>query len=96
MLSYDQAAALRDAISGVAGVAGFYRGRFGEIAWLFPGERIGGMRLLGDVLDIHLVADVSAKRNLFDVSADVEHLAHTAGVDHVLVTFDDARAGNNA
>ncbi|PRQ10940.1 hypothetical protein C1Y63_08735 [Corynebacterium sp. 13CS0277] len=90
MLDHTAAVALRDAILATSGVAGMSGGRFGEIALPFPGERVKGLRDVDGVLDVHLVADLSAKRNLFDTAADVEALALDAGAARVLVSFDDA------
>ncbi|WP_075724675.1 hypothetical protein [Corynebacterium aquilae] len=90
MFTHDEAQALVERICGVDGVAGMHRGRFGEVAMLFPGDRVGGIRLIDDVLDVHVVADTSAKRNLFEVAADVEAAARAAGASNVLVTFGDA------
>lgn len=46
-------------VSAVAGVASLHPGDFGETALLFPGERVHGLRLRENRLEVHVVVDLS-------------------------------------
>lgn len=63
------ARAIAAAVSAVPSVAGLDSGRHGEIALLYPGERVPGLRWTGGRLEIHL-------RAAFD-PADPRPLAET-------------------
>lgn len=87
-----RAAALR-----VPGVAGLYRGRFGEVALLLPGERIEGIRpsrsggLLG--IEVHIVFDVSSGLEIYGVADAVRSAVTDASeFDFVDVVVADAVA----
>ena len=84
-----RAAALR-----VPGVAGLYRGRFGEVALLLPGERIRPSRsggLLG--IEVHIVFDVSSGLEIYGVADAVRSAVTDASeFDFVDVVVADAVA----
>lgn len=60
LLSLEQARALGTALRAVPGVADLAPGRYGEVALLFPGERIPGLRFLGPKDDTQIEAHVVA------------------------------------
>jgi hypothetical protein len=51
------AEAIAGAVTGVAGVARLSGGRVGEIATYAPGRKVSGVRLTGDDIEVHLVAE---------------------------------------
>ena len=68
-------------LCGLPGVAGLHPGRFGEVALLYPRHRVPGIRLAGDRVEVHLVADLSAGRplaELADAARDLTTAALTA------------------
>lgn len=63
-LTAETARAIVDAVTGLRGVAKLSPGRFGEVALLFPGERIHGISRPAPsddtYLELHVVVDVSS------------------------------------
>ena len=53
----DLARAVADAVVDVPGVARLHPGTGVEVATLFPGGKVIGLRLSGEVVEVHLVAD---------------------------------------
>ncbi|GEM_PF-712325 len=92
LVTPEGAAALRDAVLAVPGVAGVDAGRFGEVALLLPGQRVDGFRPSERDgrrgLEAHLVFDVSSGRNVRDVARDAR-AAIVAATDPESVGFVD-------
>ncbi len=60
-LPLDRARALAAAVAAVPGVEKLAQGTYGQIALLFPGERVPGLRLAdADRLEVHVVVDLAA------------------------------------
>lgn len=55
---HEKAVAIVNALTSVPGVAGMHAGRFGEIALLFPGERVRGLRVDDGRLQVHVDVDL--------------------------------------
>ena len=53
----DLARAVADAVIDVPGVARLHPGTGVEVATLFPGGKVIGLRLSGEAVEVHLVAD---------------------------------------
>lgn len=70
MLSHTEAATLVQRVLNVPGVASMHRGKFGEIALLFPGERVPGVRCTDNGIEVHVVAKRSAG-NLYDLGRSI-------------------------
>lgn len=92
------ARAIAAAVSAVPSVAGLDSGRHGEIALLYPGERVPGLRWTGGRLEIHLRAafDPAAPRPLAETcqlarGAAADVLGSAATVD--VIVSDVALAG---
>lgn len=84
-------------VKDVHGVAGLYAGRFGEVALLYPGERISGLRRVlgaGEIhIEIHITVDYAAGVNLHDLASDIRDVAQQAcsiELGRVDVIFSDA------
>lgn len=64
-LSFQRARRIVQELCAIPGIAGMYGGRFGEIALYYPFERVHGLRLgsdplVGERIEVHLIADISA------------------------------------
>lgn len=70
--------AIADEVSRVPGVARLHPGDYGEVALLFPGERVPGLRLLGRHLQVHLVIDLDALGPTADLAVVAEHVRGAA------------------
>lgn len=80
-------------VSAVAGVASLHPGDFGETALLFPGERVHGLRLREDRLEVHVVVDLSTLPPRTDLQsfAEIVRLAVTPLSDFLVdVVLADA------
>ncbi|GAB3942626.1 hypothetical protein [Corynebacterium tapiri] len=77
-ITADLARSIADAVSGVNGVAELHGGPHGEVATLFPGQRVRGVRVVDERLQVHVVADLSAVpegHTLHEVSESVRRAA---------------------
>lgn len=64
-IEYPDAANIAARVEAVAGVAGLSGGHFGEVALLFPGHRVPGLRLdRSGHLQVHLIADLDSVTDL--------------------------------
>ncbi|WP_235922921.1 hypothetical protein [Corynebacterium lizhenjunii] len=86
-LSPEAAHLVRDAVLAVPGVAELHGGSFGEVALLFPGQRVTGLRPVSARDDSHLEVHVtvafdptggSQAPNLQELAADVQRAAAQA------------------
>lgn len=95
------ALALVEAVRAVDGVAGLHRGRFREVALLYPRRRVPGLRLTPGPdprLEVHVIADLSRRRPLPELAEAVRGVAHAhpveLPVDVVIAdAVDTTRAG---
>ncbi|MDU0478681.1 hypothetical protein QVA66_05460 [Staphylococcus chromogenes] len=79
MLILDRAVAqsIADQVAALPGVAGLHAGKFGEIALLYPGQKVPGLRLTDHSLEIHISVSYGACQQL-DVDMQVlDYLAKT-------------------
>lgn len=88
------AARLRD----IPGVADLHPGRYGEVALLYPRHRVVGLRHTPEVLEVHLVVDLSdlpAARPLAEIAADVRGVVKQELTDAppLEIVFADATGG---
>ncbi|SDM09479.1 hypothetical protein SAMN04488535_1894 [Corynebacterium mycetoides] len=98
-ISREAGEAVRDAALSVPGVASLSDGRFGEVALLLPGTRIGGIRpatrgtgpgLAG--VEVHIVYAVASGRPVAHVAGEVRAAALAAtGLPFVDVVVADAQ-----
>lgn len=51
---------IQDAVCSCDGVAHLHSGQFGEIALLYPGLRVPGLRLVAGRLEVHVVVKLTA------------------------------------
>lgn len=95
-LTLPLATSIAKAVTDLRGVAKLSPGRFGEVALLFPGERVHGIRRPSPQndthLELHIVVDVSAGVPLAELGAAARTAVGTAwhAVRRVDVVFDDA------
>lgn len=86
-------------LRGIPGVADLHPGRYGEVALLFPRHRVVGLRHTPEVLEVHLVvdlSDLSAARPLAEVAAEVRDVVTQELADtppHLEIVFADATGG---
>lgn len=69
-LSHTTAIDIVQRVLSVPGVSSMHRGSFGEVALLFPGERVPGLRLADGRLEVHVVVKRSAG-DLYQVAESV-------------------------
>ena len=78
-VSQDTARRVEAAVLALPGVAGLSSGEFSEVALLYPGARVRGLRLSGSEvvprLEVHVVADLRAAGNLYELSERVRATA---------------------
>ncbi len=95
-VSQDTARRVEAAVLALPGVAGLSSGEFSEVALLYPGARVRGLRLSGSEvvprLEVHVVADLRAAGNLYELSARVRAAAATYVSFPVDVIIADAAA----
>lgn len=96
-LEVADARSIASKVAEVHGVAALHHGRFGEVALLYPGERVSGLRRVsraGELhIEIHVIADFSAGVNLYDLASDIRDVAQKAcsiEIGRVDVIFSDA------
>lgn len=95
-LTAEDAHAIEEAVTGLRGVAKLSGGRFGEVALLFPGERIYGISRPSPRddtrLEVHIVVDVSAGEPLAALGATIRDTVRSTwpGARTVDVVFADA------
>lgn len=70
MIPVDQARAIERAVTSISGVDSLHPGRFGEVALLYPGERVRGLKVNCDRLEVHLTVSASLLTSTLDVLAD--------------------------
>ncbi|PFG27243.1 hypothetical protein [Corynebacterium renale] len=92
-ISAEDAHRLRDAVVGVEGIIGLSSGFFGEVALLFAGDRVPGLRIHTqdgtERLSIHLIADATSAVPLTERADAVRTIAGTFVDFPVDVVFDD-------
>jgi len=90
----DIARAVADAVIDVPGVARLSPGTGVEVATLFPGGKVIGLRLSGEVVEVHLVADRVPLPPIADEAAAAAGRVLSAAGDprDVLVVIDDVEA----
>lgn len=92
-ISAEDAHRLRDAVVGVEGIIGLSSGFFGEVALLFAGDRVPGLRIHTEDgverLSIHLIADASSQVPLTDRADAVRQIAGGFVEFPIDVVFDD-------
>lgn len=92
-ISAEDAHRLCDAVVGVEGIIDLSSGLFGEVALLFAGDRVPGIRLHtqdgAERLSIHVIADASSSIPLEDRAATVRQAAESYVDLPVDVVFDD-------
>lgn len=70
------------AVGAVPGVHGLHAGQYGEIALLFPGEKVSGLRFASPRddahLEVHLVADAASRPILSELADAVRAAAFAA------------------
>ncbi|MDO5032358.1 hypothetical protein [Corynebacterium sp.] len=99
-LSVADAHAIVEAVSALPGVASLYGGRFGEVAALYPGERVAGIsrpNVRDDShLSVHIVVDVDADIPLYELAESVRGAVATAwpAVRIIDVTLADATSSS--
>lgn len=87
----DLARSVADAVLEVPGVARLSPGSSVEVATLFAGGKVVGLRLSGEVVEVHIVADrVPLPQVAEQASAAAMRVLSAAGDDRqVLVVVDD-------
>ena len=90
----DVARAVADAVLGVPGVAQLSPGFPVEVATLFAGGKVVGVRLSGEVVEVHIVADRGPLPAVAEeASAAAKRTLSAAGDDRdVMVVVDDVEA----
>lgn len=94
-LSVDQAEALVQRITAIPGVADMHSGRFGEVALYYPRTRVRGLKQStgeNPRFEVHIVADLSAQPQLYDLAEEVRTVAAQAQPLPVDVTIADGQA----
>jgi hypothetical protein len=88
----DLARAVADAVLKVAGVARLSPGSPVEVATLFAGGKVVGLRLSGEMVEVHIVADRGPLPQVGEeASAAAKRVLSAAGDDReVMVVVDDA------
>ncbi|OFO20952.1 hypothetical protein HMPREF3056_09690 [Corynebacterium sp. HMSC056F09] len=90
------ATSIAESVTDLRGVAKLSPGRFGEVALLFPGERVHGIRRPSPQddthLELHIVVDVSAGVPLAELGDATRTTVRVTwpAVRRVDVVFDDA------
>ena len=80
----DVAEAIVSEVTSIHGVGDMHSGQFGEVALLYPGTRVRGLRLTDPRLEVHLVCDYAAGEDLYRVAEKVR----AAASQHVDLTVD--------
>ena len=90
----DVARAVADAVTAVPGVAGLSPGSGVEVSTQFAGGKVVGVRLTGDEVEIHIVADQVPLGRVGDEAAAAARRVLTANGDTrpVIVVIDDVAA----
>ncbi|WP_329110425.1 hypothetical protein OG792_15850 [Micromonospora sp. NBC_01699] len=85
------ATAVRDAVLGVDGVAGLSTGGPVEVATLYAGGKVSGVRLADDLVEVHVTVDAVPIEPLGErIRAAVRSVLERAGADRpVEVVVDD-------
>lgn len=98
----DVARHLVDSITHLDGVDSMHAGSLGEVSLLYPGARVRGLRVQGDRLEVHVVADLTGVPEgvgLVEVADRVRSTARAAlaaapeagaRIDQIDVTIADA------
>ncbi|GGG74424.1 Asp23/Gls24 family envelope stress response protein [Corynebacterium pelargi] len=76
-LSLDKAQALVEAVVAIPGVHAMHSGRFGEVALLYPKQRVQGLRFQNrdeESFEVDIVAEFGAD-NLYDLAEEVRATA---------------------
>lgn len=67
-ISKETAQSIVASISSLPHVRGMHAGRFGEVALLFPGERVKGLLLIDGRLETHIVASMDGLPDLKELA----------------------------
>lgn len=78
-------------ITSVAGVSDMHSGQFGEVALLYPGTKVQGLRVRDSRLEVHLVCDYAAGEDLYRVAEKVRAVVARHVDLPVDVIFGDAQ-----
>lgn len=78
-----EALSLVEDVLAVPGVSSMHRGQFGEIALLFPGQRVPGIRCSDERVEVHVVA----KRTAGDLHALADAI-RARTTDHTAAPVD--------
>lgn len=76
-LPQEVAEQLAQTIQEIPGVAGLHSGRFGEIAQLYPGSRVAGLRTTDQGLEIHIIAAFGVQYQ--DLAQTIREAAYATG-----------------
>ena len=93
---------IKSAVLALNGVGGLSAGSFGEVALLFAGDRVSGIRKpsprVDTAIEIHTVVDVSAGKVLHELASEIRSSAMAACPElvRVDVIFADAISGRSA
>ena len=87
----EAAEAIVSDVTSVTGVAGMHSGQFGEVALLYPGTRVQGLRVKDSRLEVHLVCDYAAGEDLYRVAEKVRAVVARHVDLPVDVIFGDAQ-----
>ncbi|GAB3701150.1 hypothetical protein [Corynebacterium nasicanis] len=85
------AARIAAAVRAVPGVADLHAGRYGEVAMLYPRQRVSGLRRTAQALEVYVVVDLAAPRPLADIDAEVRAVIAPLIDAPVTLCFADAR-----
>lgn len=78
----------------VPGVAGLHPGMFGEVGTYLPGRRVDGVRIIDDVIEVHITvwSDAAVRDTAARVRSAVSAAFRDTPVD---VTVEDIAAGSD-
>ena len=98
-LDLSTAQRIKNEVLSLSGVGGLSAGSFGEVALLFAGAKVSGIRKPSPredtVIEIHAIVDVSANKILHKLAREVRIAAMNAcpQLNRVDVVFADAISG---
>lgn len=87
----DVAEAIVSEVTSIHGVGDMHSGQFGEVALLYPGTRVQGLRVNDSRLEVRLVCDYAAGEDLHRVAEKVRSVASRHVDLPVDVIFGDAQ-----
>lgn len=99
-ITFEQARTIEASLSALEGVAGLWPGAFGQVALLYAGDRVPGLRLVdGRELEVYVIVDLIALGKHTDLRAFSERVRAVASAHTdltVSVILADARDTTNA